>query len=217
MISILMPIYNGIEFINDSVSSVLNQTVGDWELIIGINGHPPLSNVYLVAKQYELQNSKIRVLDLTDIKGKSNALNVMIQYCNYSYVALLDVDDIWQPKKLEMQQYYLNVYDVIGTKCVYFGDMENIVPRIPEGDLSNFDFMAFNPVINSSAIIRKELCRWVENGIEDYDMWLRLSKKGHKFYNLTDVLVKHRIHKQSAFNAQGNHLKVDGLKKSHLR
>jgi teichuronic acid biosynthesis glycosyltransferase TuaG len=212
-----MPIYNGIEFINDSVSSVLNQTVGDWELIIGINGHPPLSNVYLVAKQYELQNSKIRVLDLTDIKGKSNALNVMIQYCNYSYVALLDVDDIWQPKKLEMQQYYLNVYDVIGTKCVYFGDMENIVPRIPEGDLSNFDFMAFNPVINSSAIIRKELCRWVENGIEDYDMWLRLSKKGHKFYNLTDVLVKHRIHKQSAFNAQGNHLKVDGLKKSHLR
>jgi len=217
MISILMPIYNGIEFINDSVSSVLNQTFGDWELIIGINGHPPLSNVYLVAKQYELQNSKIRVLDLTDIKGKSNALNVMIQYCNYSYVALLDVDDIWQPKKLEMQQYYLNVYDVIGTKCVYFGDMENIVPRIPEGDLSNFDFMAFNPVINSSAIIRKELCRWVENGIEDYDMWLRLSKKGHKFYNLTDVLVKHRIHKQSAFNAQGNHLKVDGLKKSHLR
>ena len=212
-----MPIYNGIEFINESVSSVLNQTVGDWELIIGINGHPPLSNVYLVAKQYELQNSKIRVLDLTDIKGKSNALNVMIQYCNYSYVALLDVDDIWQPKKLEMQQYYLNVYDVIGTKCVYFGDMENIVPRIPEGDLSNFDFMAFNPVINSSAIIRKELCRWVENGIEDYDMWLRLSKKGHKFYNLTDVLVKHRIHKQSAFNAQGNHLKVDGLKKSHLR
>lgn len=217
MISILMPIYNGIEFINDSVSSVLNQTFGDWELIIGINGHPPLSDVYLDAKQYELQNSKIRVLDLTDIKGKSNALNVMIQYCNYSYVALLDVDDIWHPKKLEMQQYYLNVYDVIGTKCVYFGDMENIVPQIPEGDLSNFDFMAFNPVINSSAIIRKELCRWVENGIEDYDMWLRLSQKGYKFYNLTDVLVKHRIHKQSAFNAQGNHLKVDGLKRSHLR
>ena len=213
MISILMPIYNGIDFIHESVPSIIGQTFGDWELIIGINGHPPLSNVYLVAKQYELQNSKIRVLDLTDIKGKSNALNVMIQYCNYSYVALLDVDDIWHPKKLELQQYYLNVYDVIGTKCVYFGDMENIVPQIPEGDLSNFDFFSFNPIINSSVIIRKKLCQWVENGIEDYDMWLRLSQNGHKFYNLTDVLVKHRIHKQSAFNAQGNHLKVDGLKK----
>lgn len=213
-----MPIYNGIEFIDESVSSILNQTIGDWELIIGINGHPPLSDVYMVAKQYELKNNKIRVLDLTDIKGKSNALNVMVQYCTYNYVALLDVDDIWLPKKLEMQRYYLNVYDVIGTKCVYFGDLENIVPQIPNGDLSNIDFLSFNPLINSSAIIRKELCFWNAkwDGVEDYDMWLRLNKQGRKFYNLREVLVKHRIHKQSAFNAQGNHLKVEGLKKSHL-
>lgn len=218
MISILMPIYNGIEFIDESVSSIMNQTIGDWELIIGINGHPPLSDVYMVAKQYELKNNKIRVLDLTDIKGKSNALNVMVQYCTYNYIALLDVDDIWLPKKLEMQRYYLNVYDVIGTKCVYFGDLENIVPQIPYGDLSKFDFLSFNPLINSSAVIRKELCFWNAkwDGVEDYDMWLRLNKQGRKFYNLSEVLVKHRIHKQSAFNAQGNHLKVEGLKKSHL-
>ncbi len=218
MISILMPIYNGIEFIDESVSSIMNQTIGEWELIIGINGHPPLSNVYMVAKQYELKNNKIRVLDLTDIKGKSNALNVMVQYCTYNYIALLDVDDIWLPKKLEMQRYYLNVYDVIGTKCVYFGDLENIVPQIPNGDLSNYNFFSINPVINSSAVIRKELCFWNAkwDGVEDYDMWLRLNKQGRKFYNLSEVLVKHRIHKQSAFNAQGNHLKVEGLKKSHL-
>jgi glycosyltransferase involved in cell wall biosynthesis len=210
-----MPIYNGIEFINESVSSIISQTLEEWELIIGINGHPPLSDVYLKAKQYELQNPKIRVLDLADIKGKSNALNVMIQYCNYNYVALLDVDDIWHPRKLEMQQYYLNVYDVIGTKCVYFGDIENVVPQIPEGDLASFDFFSVNPIINSSVLIRKELCRWVENGIEDYDMWLRLKKQGCNFYNLREVLVKHRIHKKSAFNAQGNHLKVDELKKNY--
>lgn len=216
MISILMPIYNGIEFIDESVSSILNQTFEDWELIIGVNGHPPMSDVYLVAKQYELQNKKICVLDLSDIKGKSNALNVMVQYCNYNYVALLDVDDIWLPEKLDAQSFYLNVYDVIGTKCVYFGDAEPFVPEIPEGDLSNFNFFSFNPVINSSAIIRKELCRWVENGIEDYDLWLRLKKAGKKFYNCNNVLVKHRIHRASAFNAQGNNLKVADLKLAHL-
>ena len=216
MISILMPIYNGIEFIDESVSSILNQTFEDWELIIGVNGHPPMSDVYLVAKQYELQNKKICVLDLSDIKGKSNALNVMVQYCNYNYVALLDVDDIWLPEKLDAQSFYLNVYDVIGTKCVYFGDAEPIVPEIPEGDLSNFNFFSFNPVINSSAIIRKELCRWVENGVEDYDLWLRLKKAGKKFYNCNNVLVKHRIHRASAFNAQGNNLKVADLKLAHL-
>ena len=46
MISILMPIYNGIEFINESVSSIILQTFGEWELIIGINGHPENSEVF---------------------------------------------------------------------------------------------------------------------------------------------------------------------------
>lgn len=216
MISILMPIYNGIEFIDESVSSIINQTFEHWELIIGVNGHPPMSAVYLAAKQYELQNNKIRVFDLSDITGKSNALNVMVQYCNYNYVALLDVDDAWLPNKLETQSFYLNVYDVIGTKCVYFGESNPIVPQTPEGDLKNFNFFSFNPIINSSVIIRKELCKWVENGIEDYDLWLRLKKTGKQFYNCNQVLVKHRIHRASAFNAKGNNLKVADLKKSHL-
>jgi glycosyltransferase involved in cell wall biosynthesis len=46
MISILMPIYNGIEFISDSIISIINQSFGEWELIIGVNGHPPMSQVY---------------------------------------------------------------------------------------------------------------------------------------------------------------------------
>ena len=46
MISILIPIYNGIEYIDESVSSVLKQTYNEWELLIGINGHPPNSDVY---------------------------------------------------------------------------------------------------------------------------------------------------------------------------
>ena len=217
MISILMPIYNGIEFIEESVSSIMNQTFDDWELIIGVNGHPPLSDVYFTAKQYELKCNKIRVFDLCDIKGKSNALNVMVQYCNYGYVALLDVDDIWMPKKLESQIYYLNVYDVIGTKCVYFGDSDG-TPPLPEGDLETFIFFSFNPIINSSSLIRKELCNWNAkwDGVEDYDLWLRLKKAGKKFYNCREVMVKHRIHKQSAFNSNGNNLKVEDLKRSYM-
>ena len=49
MISILIPVYNGIEFINESVTSVLEQTFEDWELIIAINGHPQNSNEYQIA------------------------------------------------------------------------------------------------------------------------------------------------------------------------
>jgi teichuronic acid biosynthesis glycosyltransferase TuaG len=214
MISILIPIYNGIEYIDESVSSVLQQTYTEWELLIGINGHPPNSEVYQKAKEYESKSDKIRVLDYYPIKGKANTLNEMIKQCNFDYIALLDVDDIWINNKLEVQSKLLYDYDVIGSKCKYFGDKEN-VPPILLGDISEGDFSSGNPIVNSSCIIRKDLCYWNENGIEDYDLWLRLRNQNKKFFNFQEILVKHRIHNDSAFNAKGNGDKVNDLLRSH--
>lgn len=215
MISILIPIYNGIEFIEESVSSVLNQTYDQWELLIGINGHPRDSEVYKIAKEYEKKSGKVRVFDFYNIRGKSNTLNEMIPFCSYNYVAILDVDDIWHQQKLEAQSHQLEKYDVIGSNCVWFGDRPGIVPQIPTGDISNIDFSLVNPIINSSSVIRKELCYWNENGIEDYDLWLRLRKQNKKFFNFKEILVKHRIHNASAFNSKGNDNKVEGLLNSY--
>ena len=215
MISILLPIYNGIEFINESVSTVIYQTYKDWELIIGINGHPKESEIYKIAKEYETKDSRIKVLDLYTIKGKSNALNEMIKHCQYDWISLIDVDDKWLPKKLESQISYMDNYDIIGTYCKYFGD-RNDQPSIPGGDLKNHNFTNVNPIINSSCLIRKPLAIWEENGIEDYDLWLKLWKQGKRFYNVESIQVMHRIHQDSAFNAKGNHLKVDNLIKKYV-
>jgi glycosyltransferase involved in cell wall biosynthesis len=205
MISILMPIYNGIEFIDDSVSSIIEQTYDTWELLIGINGHAENSEIYKIAKIYETIDSRIKVFDFYTLKGKSNTLNKLIKFCKYNYIALLDVDDIWHNKKLEIQSNFLNNYDVVGSNCIWFGDREGIVPSIPHYDFSNFNFALVNPVINSSAIIRKNLCYWNSkfDGVEDYDLWIRLRKLDKKFYNCPEILVKHRIHNTSAFNSGG--------------
>jgi hypothetical protein len=92
------------------------------------------------------------------------------------------------------------------------------MPGIPSGDLKNQDFFHFNPIINSSSLIRKELCHWNAkyDGVEDYDLWLKLRKQEKTFYNCSELLVKHRIHKTSAFNANGNNNLVYDLKMSHL-
>jgi glycosyltransferase involved in cell wall biosynthesis len=161
--------------------------------------------------------SKIRVLDLYEIKGKSNALNEMIKHCSFNYVAILDVDDIWHEQKLELQAQMLNKFDVIGSNCVWFGDRPGIVPYIPVGDISNYDFSSVNPIINSSSVIRKELCHWNSkcDGVEDYDLWLKLRNQNKRFFNFKEILVKHRIHNASAFNSKGNNDKVDNLLLSH--
>ena len=153
MISILMPIYNGIEFIDESVMSVVYQTYNNWELLIGVNGHPENSEIYKIAKKYEELSShnsnevtrRIKVYDLHRIKGKSNALNELIQYSRGEYIALLDVDDIWKTKKLEIQSKYISNYDVVGTNCIYIGDKPGITAGIPLGDISDFDFNILNP------------------------------------------------------------------------
>lgn len=215
MITILIPIYNGIEFLKECLETVQYQTYKDWEIIIGINGFKENSDTYKFAKTFE--NEKIKVFDFYMIKGKSNTLNEMIKYCSYDWISILDVDDKWLPKKLECQIKYLNDYDVIGSQCKYFGDL-NLIPKIPINDISNFNFLSVNPIINSSVIIKKDLCFWDSNfdGVEDYDLWLKLWKQNKKFYNENSIQVLHRIHKSSAFNAQGNNLKVNSLKQKYI-
>ena len=155
-INILIPIYNGIEFLPECIASVQQQKYTNWEVIIGINGHTSNSSVYKTAKQYE--SDKIHVYDLP-VKGKANALNEMVTKCKHSWVAILDVDDKWHADKLLAQSKYMHLYDVIGTFCYYFGDL-NMRKTLPVGDLKNCNFLEFNPLINSSVILKKELACW---------------------------------------------------------
>jgi len=210
MITILIPLYNGIEFIEDCLSGVNSQTYKDWEVIIGVNGYEENSKVYKKAKAYA--NEKIKVLDLYNFKGKPRALNEMVKHAKYDWIALLDIDDVWLSNKLKDQVQYTDKYDVIGTRCMYFGDLNNIVPSIPIGDITSFDFLSVNPIINSSVLLKKELCNWREDTmLEDYELWLRLWKTSKKFYNHAGVHVLHRIHRNSAFNSKGNNNHVKEL------
>ena len=218
MFSILIPLYNGIEFLDESVKSVIDQTNDQWELIIGVNGHPPDSDVLKKAQQYMSDRIHVYSLPQNEIQGKSAALNALIQYAKYPYIAILDVDDIWHCTKLDVQTEFIREgYDIVGSQCIYFGERLNgIVPQIPIGDITSMDFLKGNPVINSSALIKREYAYWdyAYDGVEDYDLWLRLRKQGRRFYNCSQILVKHRLHAESAFNAKGNgDLVPDLLKK----
>lgn len=207
MISILMPIYNGIEYIKESVSSVLNQTFHEWELIIGINGHLENSDVYKKASQFS--SSKISVMDFPELKGKSVTLNKMLEFVKYDSICLLDVDDTWSPEKLSKQVSYIDKYDVIGTNCQYFGE-SSAIPRLYMGEISEKNFYDINTIINSSCMINRKGRKiyWdpAWDGVEDYDLWIRLVKEKWTFYNVDSMLVMHRIHKDSFFNTKNREL-----------
>lgn len=137
-----------------------------------------------------------------DTVGKSSTLNALLGYAS-DIICLLDVDDVWAPTKLEKQLPWIEQYDVVGTGCQYFG-LRQGSPAIPFGEIPSQMFMGVNPIINSSAMFHSSLAGWDADweGIEDYEMWLRLNHEGRKFFNVSEKLVYHRIHGSSAFNTK---------------
>ena len=223
-VSILIPIYNGVEFFKECIESVKLQDFQDFQIIIGVNGHPPISDTYKSVlnqtRETFIDYAKkidILILDLHWIAGKSNALNRMIKHATHDWISLLDVDDFWMPTKLSQQIKYTENYDVIGTNCRYFGDI-NGAPKLPMGDLEHFNFFDYNPIINSSCLIKKELAVWDStiDGVEDYDLWLKLKKQNKKFFNVQNAITMHRIHNSSAFNSKGNNLMANDIKQRYI-
>jgi len=230
-VSILTPLYNGVEFLEQCAMSVCLQnckyegTQFTWEWWIGVNGHGDggqvLQEAQAIRSKCSASNGIIHVVNLPHVKGKVAALNELVKHTTGDWIAVLDCDDTWERNKLLFQKLAIDRarglrIDVVGTFCSYFGEFVSDGPLLPKGFITEVDIWKGNPIINSSALIRRELATWEDRfGLEDYDLWLRLMRKGCIFFNVPLHLVNHRIHSASAFNGKGKQ-DIDGLLKYHV-
>lgn len=208
MISILLATYNGERYVEKSIESIINQTYKDWELLIGFNGTIDQSKE--IVKKF--QDPRIRVFDYGMDAGKAKTLNKMIKEAKGDWFAIQDDDDVWLPKKLERQMSNSKDFDVIGTQIMYIDEEDNPTgkPMLSQDDLSikQKSLSGDNQIANTSAIFKKDCLDAVEgwseiiDGIEDFDFWLRIMRKGFKFTNLSSVEVFHRVHNKSNFNTK---------------
>jgi len=230
MISILTTVKNGYEFLEECATSIFSQQCHygtakvEWEWWIGVNGWgdsggPALQEALRVQKLGGNRGA-IHVINMPEVDGRVAALNTLCGKTSGEWIAVLDCDDIWCPDKLISQRIAIDMssrpIDIIGTFCTYFGDLSGGGPSLPSGWIPYEMVMSSNPIINSSVLIRRELAVWEDRcGLEDYDLWIRASKKGHTLFNIPHRLVRHRIHKGSAFNA-GSKQDIEGLRKMHF-
>ena len=215
MISILTTVYNGYEFLEECAKSIITQKCEhdglhfSWEWWIGINGHGESGGEAMrIAEKIAEADSRIHVVNLPNVKGRVAALNSLRAMVHGEWIAIIDCDDIWEQEKLITQVAAIKMantpIDVVGTFCSYFGDVVTTGPRLPSGWIRLKNVLQGNPIINSSALIRADLAHWEERfGLEDYDLWIRAIKGGHTLFNVPHPLVRHRIHKESAFNGKG--------------
>ena len=210
VISIIVPMYNGIEFLEECVTSVIAQTFTDWEMLIGVNGHGDGGEVGRLAHTIATLDPRITVYLQSSLHGKVESSNDLVAKSKGDWICMLDCDDKWEPTKLE-KQYRASIMEakdavVIGTFCQYFGERSG-GPTLPTGYIDPAVLEEYNPMINSSAMIKKEYCLWKYDDInytmEDYSLWMDICLQGKKLYNVPECLTWHRIHSTSAFNTRG--------------
>lgn len=224
-VSILIPLFNGIEYLEECVNSIIHQTFTDSEVLIGINGHgDDGGNVAIFAEIIANKDSRIKlIIQGSSISGKVQSLNSLMSFAKADLICILDCDDKWEPNKLQRQIETLDTVAqdaaVIGTFCTYFGDLSHKLV-LEDGYINPHILKDHNPIINSSSMIQRKYAVWKDNdnlfGVEDYYLWMQICLKGGKLYNIPEFLTWHRIHNTSAFNGSNRqHINAERIKKEY--
>lgn len=200
-VSVLMPVYNGEKYISDAIESVLKQTYTDFEFII-VNDCST-DNTENIIKEYS--DDRIKLITNEKNSGVAKSLNNAVKYCNGEYIARMDADDISLPERFEKQVRFLdddqnigvvacNTMTFCGDKIINEKGWSNTEP-----DKIKVDLLFACAIAHPSVMIRKSALENVGvydeeyNGIEDYELWCRISEK-YGIACLPDVLFKYRIH-----------------------
>jgi len=99
-VSIVLATFNRLELLRSSVASVLSQTFRDWELIIADDGSEEPTRRFLESLE---RPGRVRVLWLGHSGRPSVVRNAAVRAARGEYIAFQDSDDLWLPRKLEIQ------------------------------------------------------------------------------------------------------------------
>lgn len=208
MISIIMSVYNEKEEeVRQAIESMLNQTYKDFEFII-ICDNPKNFKLKDILEEYAKKDDRVIVVLNKKNLGLSRSLNKGIKLSKYDYIARMDADDVSYLKRLEYQISYAknNDADVIYSQFNYIdeqgGFLRESLPNPTTYTENSKILKKKNIIAHSSVIIKKSSLLSVRgyseiSVVEDYELWLRMIRRGFKFLGINMPLINIRIREDS--------------------
>lgn len=207
MITVLMSVYNErIEWIKQSINSMLDQTYTDIEIFIVIDN----PNLDKDCKDYLLNVAKNdkRVTLVWNEKniGLASSLNKGILLSKGEYIARMDADDISFPNRLEKELDFLisKDYDIVSANKIDIDEDGAIIRKEKINEKDPNKVIEYSNIIVHPLVMMKKTAvthlggyRLLKNS-EDYDLWLRMTDAGYKFGILDDYLLYYRVRSNSA-------------------
>lgn len=216
LVSIAMAVYNGGEYLQEAVDSILNQSYREIEVIIVDDGSKDNSREILD----QIRDERVKIIHLEKNQGAANALNIAIERARGEWIAIHDADDISYPNRIEEQVKFIVENPglvAVGSFIECIGDNEASTTQAGLKGLENF--------INRSQTteeIKQQLCSacplthgtmffskkaFYEVGkynsdlkiTYDYELWTRLILKG-PILKIPNKLYKYRVYSNSLTN-----------------
>jgi glycosyltransferase involved in cell wall biosynthesis len=210
-VSVVMPVRNGARWLSEAITSVLLQTLPDFELVVVDDGSSDKTPQLL--SEFAKRDRRIRIIRQEPL-GLVAALNSGLCRARAPLLARLDADDRAMPERLEHQVRYLRANPEIGLLGSWAQKLDAqgkslgwLRPETRSEELVRI-LIRTNPFIHSSVIFRTEIAvrlagyRSAFRAAEDYDLWLRMVEIT-KIANLPEVLVEYRWHGTNVTNRQG--------------
>ncbi len=201
LISVVMSVYNGGEYLSSAIESVLDQSYKEFEFIIIDDGSNDGS--LEIIKSYQAEDDRI-VLITRENRGLIASLNEGIDLARGEYIARMDADDISLPTRFAKQVAFMEANPNIGI-CgswveVFGDDRRTKVGKMAFLDKELKTKLLFSvPVMHPTVMVRRDLlCKYDlryhsdYKTAEDYKMWLDCAEFT-EFANLQEVLLRYRV------------------------
>jgi len=219
-ISVLLPVHNGGDFLTAAVTSILEQTHADLELIL-VDDHS--EDAAITNLPAELADDPRLQIHTNPGRGVSAATNHAAELASSEYLARMDADDLALPQRLETQRNYLQAHpqiDICGTEVEIFTatgkpaggyaryqDWINQLHR-PEDIAENIYIES--PIPNPTVMFRRpafEALGGYRDTLwhEDYDLYLRAHYLGMQFGKPSGIHLRWRDHQQRSTRNQARY------------
>ncbi len=199
LVTVLMPVYNGQDFLKEAIESILNQTYVYLEVLIINDGSIDASEEIILS----YTDDRIVYLKHKENKGLINTLNSGLSLSKGKYIARMDADDISLPSRIEKQLFFLEsnfAVGLVGSAVTVFGDRDEFVVYPRENEDLQLASLFYNPFCHPSVMIRKQIID--DNKLsfkkeylhaEEYKLWTEFLVVT-KCHNLQDNLLMYRSH-----------------------
>lgn len=201
-ISVVMPVHNALPFLDESINSILEQTLSDFEFVIFDDASTDGSTQLL--REWSRRDKRIRLYESKQRLGVSGSSNAVVSKARAPIVARMDADDIAHPDRLRLQWNIIESRPdvaVVGTLCNGIdASGREVRPRDRWRLVRRSGYIPFP---HGSAMFRREVFDHVggydedADGGEDQDLFSKMVARG-RVLTLPDVLYSYRYHTSNA-------------------